>query len=137
MKLPDYIFSYVLRAKFKYLSWDDDIRSAIKSEGVNGSGGVHGGENFKTSGLDHAPIEGTNGAGLEELREVDSRLVEGRVLQEEHQTVHHHSEVAEEQWSTNEQQNRGCHDSEVADLSFGMEESQVNPCQIEEMREIA
>ncbi|CAN6818084.1 unnamed protein product [Brassica oleracea] len=75
--------------------------------------------------------------GLEELREVDSRLVEGRVLQEEHQTVHHHSEVAEEQWSTNEQQNRGCHDSEVADLSFGMEESQVNPCQIEEMREIA
>ncbi|KAL0679306.1 hypothetical protein Bca4012_007287 [Brassica carinata] len=75
--------------------------------------------------------------GLEELREVDSRLVEGRVLQEEHQTVRRHSEVAEEQWSTKEQQNRGCHDSEVADLSFTMEESQVNPCQIEEMREIA
>ncbi|KAG2291332.1 hypothetical protein Bca52824_038001 [Brassica carinata] len=97
----------------------------------SGGGGATGGGSGHGSGTGHASEGGGAGGGnggaspgLEELREVDSRLVEGRVLQEEHQTVRRHSEVAEEQWSTKEQQNRGCHDSEVADLSFTMEESQ-------------
>ncbi|WZY73718.1 hypothetical protein YC2023_109724 [Brassica napus] len=73
--------------------------------------------------------------GLEELREEDSRL-EGRVLQSERQRIRRHSKVAEEPWSTKEQQNRRCHDTVATKLSFEMEESQVNPCQKKEMREI-
>lgn len=74
---------------------------------------------------------------LGQFRELDSRLVEGRVLQEERQRVRRRSEMAEEPWSTKEQQSCGCRDSEATTLSFRMEESRVNPCQREEMREIA
>ena len=48
------------------------------------------------------------------------------MLQEERQRARRRSDVAEEPWSTKEQQNR---DSEGTKLSFGMEEYQVNPCQ--------
>ncbi|KAF2546077.1 hypothetical protein F2Q70_00021439 [Brassica cretica] len=30
MKLPNHIFSYVFRAKLKYLSWNDDLPSSLE-----------------------------------------------------------------------------------------------------------